>query len=276
MAEKKIGVEKDQVEMSFLEHLEILRWHILRAVVAIMVFSIVAFVNKSFVFDTVLLACKDIDFWTYEMLCQLSDLLSLGETLCVQELNFILISTEMPAQFSLHLWVSIISGFIIAFPYIMWEMWRFLKPALRNNEKKYSQGAVFATSVLFLLGILFGYYLIAPLSVNFLGNYSVSEIVENKITISSFISTVTTVTISCGLVFELPILVYFFTKLGLLTPDIMRKYRKHALVGTLILSAIITPPDMMSQILVCLPLLLLYELSVKVSHVVAKKNNTPT
>lgn len=276
MAVKEIQAKSEQAEMSFLEHLEILRWHLLRAVIAILIFTIVAFVNKSFVFDTVLLACKDVDFWTYKVLCQLSELLRMGETLCVQELNFILISTEMPAQFSMHLWTSIIAGFIIAFPYIMWEMWSFLKPALRQNEKKYSRGAVFATSVLFLLGVLFGYYLIAPLSVNFLGNYSVSEIVENKISISSFISTVTTVTISCGLVFELPIIVYFFTKLGLLTPDTMRKYRKHALVGTLILSAIITPPDMMSQVLVCLPLLLLYELSVRVSHVVMKKNKAST
>lgn len=276
MAVNQIGENSEQGEMSFLEHLEILRWHILRAVVAILVFTVVAFVNKSFVFDTVILASKDADFWTYRMLCALSELLNLGEVLCVTELDFVLINTTMPGQFSMHLWTSFVAGFIIAFPYVMWELWRFLKPALRSKEKRYSQGAVLATSVLFLIGVLFGYYMIAPLSINFLGGYKVSELIENKITISSFISTVTTVTLSCGLVFELPIIVFFFSKLGLLTPEAMRKYRKHALVATLVLSAIITPPDLMSQVLVSMPLLLLYEISIRISHAVVKKSNAST
>jgi sec-independent protein translocase protein TatC len=272
MAVKQIGNENQEGDMSFLDHLEVLRWHLIRAVIAILVFTIVAFTNKAFVFDSVILACKDSNFWTYRMLCKLSDLLNLGDVLCVTDLDFEIIVVEMSGQFSMHLWGSFVAGLIIAFPYIMWELWRFLRPALRTNEKKYSQGAVFFTSFLFILGVLFGYYMIAPLSVNFLGGYQVSEIVNNRISLNSFISTVTTVTLACGLVFELPVVVYFFAKLGLLTPETMRKYRKHALVAVLVLSAVITPPDLMSQVLVSFPLLLLYEVGIRICRIVVKKS----
>ena len=172
---------------------------------------------------------------------------------------------NMSGQFSTHIISSLISGFIIAFPYVFWELWRFIQPALHQGEQKHAKGVVFYTSFLFLLGVLFGYYMVAPLSVQFLGNYQVSTQVANQINLNSFISTVTTVCLSNGIIFQLPVVVYFLSKLGIVTPNILRTYRKHALVGVLILSAIITPPDIMSQVLVSFPLLILYEISIKIS-----------
>lgn len=173
-------------------------------------------------------------------------------------------------QFSTHITTSIFAGFIIAFPYVLWEIWRFISPALHSNENSMAKGVVFFSSILFLIGILFGYYVIAPLSINFLGSYQVSSSVANQINLSSFVSTVTTVSFANGIIFELPILVYFLTKIGLLTPDFMRVYRKHSMVVILILSAIITPPDITSQVLVSLPLIILYEFSIKISERVIK------
>ena len=179
----------------------------------------------------------------------------------------------MSGQFSAHITTSIFAGFIVAFPYIFWEFWRFISPAFYSNEVKLARGVVFFSSALFLVGILFGYYVIAPLSINFLGSYQVSSLVANQINLSSFISTVTTVCLANGIIFELPILVYFLTKVGLLTPEFMRIYRKHAMVVTLILSAIITPPDITSQVLVAFPLMILYEFSIKISSRVVKNRN---
>jgi len=177
----------------------------------------------------------------------------------------------MSGQFTNHIFVSAIAGFIIAFPYVFWEIWRFVKPALYNKESKHARGVVFFSSLLFMSGILFGYYVIAPLAVNFLGSYQVSELVANQINLSSYITTVASISFACGVVFELPIITYFLTKVGILTPEFMKTYRKHALVITLILSAIITPPDVISQVLVAMPLLLLYEVSIVVSRIVIKK-----
>ena len=176
----------------------------------------------------------------------------------------------MAGQFSTHVWVSLIAGFILAFPYVLYEVWRFVKPGLHRSERKYSRGIIFFASLLFMLGVLFGYYLIVPLSVQFLGSYTVSAEVTNLIDLNSFITTVSTVTLSTGLIFELPILVYFLAKIGVITPDWMRKYRRHAFVVTLILAAIITPPDISSQVLVAFPIVLLYELSIKICARVVK------
>jgi sec-independent protein translocase protein TatC len=179
----------------------------------------------------------------------------------------------MSGQFSAHITSSIYAGFIISFPYVFWEFWRFIVPALKDGETKMATGVVFFSSALFMFGILFGYFVIAPLSVNFLGSYQVSETVANQISLSSFVSTVTTVSFANGIIFELPVVVYFLTKLGFLTPDFMRVYRKHAMVLTLMLSAIITPPDITSQVLVSFPLIILYELSIRISHSVISKQN---
>lgn len=262
----------EKAEMSFLEHLEALRWHLMRAVIAVLTLAIILFFYREIVFDNFLFAPKHPDFWTYRMLCLLSDYLEMGDALCIRELPFELINTELSGQFTMHIWVSFVAGFILAAPYVLWEIWRFIKPALHEKERKYSRGVVFFSTLLFFAGVLFGYYVIVPLSINFLGSYQVSADVKNMIAMDSFVSTVTTITFASGIVFELPIVIYFLTQIGLMTPQFMRTYRKHAMVIILIVAAVITPsPDVTSQLLVAFPLYLLYELSIFVSMYVVKK-----
>lgn len=265
-------------DMSFIQHLEVLRFHLMRSAVAIVVFSVLAFISKSFLFDVVIFGPKKPDFWTFKMLCRLSDYLALNfpsvvtdpSALCIGQNFPPLQNISMSGQFSTHIMVSMISGLIIAFPYVLWELWRFIKPGLESNEVKYARGLVFWGSILFISGVLFGYYLIAPLSVNFFVNYSISGDVLNNFTLSTFITTVTTVVLAAGFVFELPLIVYFLSKVGVVTPTFLRTYRKHFVVVALILSAIITPPDIFSQILVTIPLMFLYELSIRISGRVSR------
>ncbi|MFT5481208.1 MAG: sec-independent protein translocase protein TatC [Bacteroidia bacterium] len=255
---------QEEGEMSFLEHLEVLRWHLVRSVSAIFIVAIAAFIAKDFMFDTLLLGPKSGDFWTYRMLCKYLNLL------CMEEMPFDLINISMSGQFTTHIMVSMIAGFVFAFPYIVFEVWRFVKPGLHSTERKYANGMVFYVSLLFMLGVLFGYYFIAPLSVNFLGSYQVSETIRNQIDLNSYFSTIATLVLASGIVFELPILIYFLTKIGVVTPALLRQYRKHAIVGILLLSALITPPDVSSQVLVFFPLMLLYEVSIWVSALVLR------
>lgn len=272
--EEKVKSKKEQkVEktMSFWDHLDELRMHIIRSILAVVVLAFIAFLNRAFIFDQVILAPSTSDFATNRALCWFGDILSLP-SICMGEMKLTIININMSGQFLTHMYISLVTGFIFAFPYILWEIWRFVRPAMYENEKKYSQGGVFISTLLFLLGILFSYYLIVPLTINFLGTYQVSERVLNQISLNSYISTVVSVTFAVGVVFELPILVYFLTKIGLLTPQFMRKNRKYMYVGLLILAAIITPPDMFSQILVVLPLIGLYEFSIGVSKRMYKKN----
>lgn len=257
-------------EMSFLQHLEILRWHLVRSTVAILLGASVAFISKSILFDVIIFGPKQPDFVTYRLFCELTEWLTGTGLMCLTEMPFQILNTKMAGQFSTHIWVSLIAGFILAFPYVIWEIWRFIKPGLHDSEKKYSRGVLFFASILFILGVLFGYYLISPLSIQFLGTYTVSSDVTNLIDLNSYITTVSTVTLATGLIFELPIIVYFLAKIGLLTPEWMRTYRKHAFVVILILSAIITPPDISSQVLVCLPIIGLYEISIKICARVVK------
>jgi len=263
-------MENKQKEMSFLQHLEVLRWHLVRSSIVILVFMTIAFFNKHFLFDVIIFGPKSVDFFTYKMLCKISEALSLGDSLCLTEMPFVLINISMPGQFTTHIWVSLIAGLICAMPYLLWELWKFVKPGLYSSEKKYARGVVFFSSCLFMTGILFGYYIITPISVNFLGSYQISESITNTINLGSYISTVSLITFACGILFELPIVVYFLTKIGILTPDIMRTYRRHALIATLLLSAVITPPDISSQILVTIPIVILYEISIRISLVVIK------
>jgi sec-independent protein translocase protein TatC len=260
---KQIGEEKE--EQSFLDHLEVLRWHLIRSAIAVLLFTTLAFIFPDILFDKIIFAAKDPSFATYRFFCWLSETIHFGEALCIDDMPFELMNINMSGQFSTHIVSSVVAGFVIAFPYIFWEIWRFVKPALHTGEEKYSKGVVFYTSLLFIVGVLFGYYGVAPLSVQFLGNYQVSSQVANQINLNSYISTVTTVCLANGIVFLLPVLIYFLSKLGLITPTFLRQYRKHALVILMILAAIITPPDIMSLLLVTLPLMLLYEVSIKVS-----------
>jgi sec-independent protein translocase protein TatC len=259
-------------EMSFLEHLEVMRWHLLRSIAAIVILALVAFVFKEIVFDKIILAPKEPPFPTNRWLCQLGEILGL-ERICINQNPFTLQTVKMAEQFSMHIIVSLVAGIVVAFPYIFWEFWRFIIPALYDKEKNTAQGAVFFTSLLFILGVLFGYYIISPLSVNFLGNYKVSESVISAPTLRSYVQTITSVVLAAGLVFQLPILVYFLSKVGLVTPDFLKKYRRHSLVLIVTLSAIITPPDVFSQVLVALPLMVLYEIGIAISKRIMKQQD---
>lgn len=270
-ANTKKEIPKEEKVMTFWDHLDELRWHIMRSLIAIVVLAIVAFFNREIIFDQIILAPSSSEFISNRVLCQLGDWLSIN-AICIKDMKLEIINIKMSGQFLAHMYISLVVGFILAFPYILWEIWRFIKPAMKETERKYSSGGVFISSVLFLMGILFSYFLIVPLTVNFLGTYHVSESVNNQISLSSYISTVVSVTFAVGLVFELPILVYFLTKIGMLTPDFMKRNRKYMYVIMLILSAIITPPDMFSQILVVFPLIILYEFSIGVSNRIYKKS----
>ncbi|NKI26318.1 twin-arginine translocase subunit TatC [Arenibacter sp. 6A1] len=258
-------------EMSFLDHLEELRWHIIRSVFAIVIIATVAFLMKDFVFGTIIFGPMNPEFPTYDIFCSLSQKLGFNEAFCNTEPAFTVQSRQMSEQFSAHIWTSIWAGFILGFPYILYEMWKFISPGLYDNEKQNARGFIAIASFLFFNGVLFGYYIVAPLSINFLGSYSISETVVREIDLSSYISTVRAAVIACGLIFELPIIIYFLTKIGLVTPEILRKYRKMALVVVLILSAIITPPDVASQIIVAVPILILYQISIYISKIVLKR-----
>lgn len=251
-------------EMSFWEHLEDLRGTLVRSVAGIMVFSVVAFLNRNVIFDQVILAPKDSDFITNVLLCKLGKLLSL-QSLCIDDLSLQIINIQMSGQFMIHLYASMAVGFVLASPYIVYQFWKFIVPALKPEERKYSRRAVFVISFLFIAGVLFSYFVIVPLTINFLGTYQVSEFVENRISLQSYISTVISVTMGVGIVFELPVLIYFLARVGLVNSSFLRKNRKYMLIIILIIAAIITPPDVFSQILVSIPLLALYELSIYIA-----------
>lgn len=258
-------------EMSFLQHLEELRWHLVRALIAVMVGATLAFIFPEILFDKILFGPSHPDFITYTWLCRLGDTLGM-KSLCISALPFEnFLNIKMSAQFTWYIWGSLIAGFIIAFPYVIWEIWRFVKPALHTNEKKGATGLVFYISLLFLLGVSFGYFLLTPLTLNFLGNFSVMSKVESKFLFTDYISTVLNVTLGCGIVFELPVLIYFLAKIGLVSPKFLKRYRRHAIVIILILAAIITPPDVASQLLVALPLYILYEIGIVIAKRVYKE-----
>ena len=262
----------DPNEMSFLDHLEDLRWHILRSFIAILIVGIGAFIFKDFIFDKIIFGPKDINFPTYKILCTISNFIGLDDSFCINELPFRVQSRTVSGQFSAHIWTSIAAGFIIAFPYVLYQFWSFISPGLYQNEKKYARGFIFVSSLLFFIGVIFGYYVVCPLSINFLGNYSVSNEVFNDFDLNSYIGLVRASVLASGLIFELPIIIYFLTKVGLVNPEILIKYRKFALVGVLILAAVITPPDVASQIIVAIPIVILYQISIYISRIVTKNN----
>lgn len=261
----------DEKEMSFLDHLEELRWRLVKSSASILVFGIIAFISKKYIFDVILFGPRSSDFITYRGFCWLSNQIGMGDKLCMGNVAISVQNIDMSGQFSTHIMVSIVAGFIIAFPFVLYQMWAFLKPGLKKKERDSAKGIVFFSSSLFFMGVLFGYYVISPLSLQFLGSYRVSDEVISSIKLGSYISTLVSITLSTGLVFQLPILVFFLTKIGLITPEFLKTYRKHALVAVLILAAIITPPDITSQVLVALPIMVLYELSIIISRRVINK-----
>ncbi|MFC2186631.1 twin-arginine translocase subunit TatC [Peijinzhouia sedimentorum] len=257
-------------DMSFLDHLEELRWHLVRSLGAILVFAIAAFMAKSFVWHSVILAPSRIDFWTYEMLCVMAEKLN-TPVLCIEQLPFTIQSRQMTGQFTMHITSSMVIGIILAFPYAFWELWKFISPGLYDKEKNAARGATFFVSILFIAGISFGYYIITPLSVNFLSNYQVDPSVLNEFDITSYVSTLSMIVLASGMMFQLPVVVYFFTQAGFVTPQLMRSFRRHSIVVIFVLAAIITPPDVFSQILISIPLLVLYEISIYISAGVLKR-----
>ena len=262
--------KKNVNEMTFLDHLEDLRWHLIRATLSIMIVATVAFIFSRAIFRDIIFAPLDMSFPTYKLLCESATYFNVVTSFCGEKMPMIIQSRTMAGQFSADIWTSIYAGFVIAFPYVIYQFWKFISPGLHENERKHSRGFIIITSLLFLLGVLFGYYIVTPLSINFLANYSISELVENQIDIDSYIGLVRSSSLASGLVFELPIIIYFLTKIGLVTPEFLRKYRKYALVIVLIISAIITPPDIASQVIVAIPILVLYQISIYISAIVVR------
>lgn len=271
VSSKKNKNQEPPVEMSFWDHLDALRGHLFRSAIAVLVFSIAAFFNREFIFDKVILAPKESNFISNQLLCRLGTWLHI-DGLCFDNFNIQIINLNLSGQFSTHMSISFFTGLILAFPYVIWEIWRFLKPALYANERRYTRGAVFIMSALFLIGVLFSYFLIVPLTLNFFGTYKVSDMIANQISLSSYISTLVSVVFSVGIVFELPVFVYFLTKVGIVTPEFLKRTRKYMIVIILTIAAIITPPDILSQILVSIPLFALYEVSILVSSRISKKS----
>ena len=262
MANKTLG------EMSFLDHLEELRWLLVRSTIAIIIMACVTYFISDYLFDVIIFGPTRPSFFTYTFFCDLSHRLGFAESICITEMPFIIQNTEMEGQVNVFVWMCVLAGFILSFPYILWEVWKFIGPALYEKEKKNARVFIFTSSLLFFLGVLFGYYVVIPMSVNFVATFTVSDVVKNQFTLDSYIGMVKTSILASGLFFELPIIIYFLTKLDLVTPEFLRKYWKYAVVIILIVAAIVTPPDVVSQTIVAIPMLLIYEVSILISKIV--------
>jgi sec-independent protein translocase protein TatC len=267
MARKK----SDPNNMSFLDHLEELRWCLIRSIVAILIGAVVAGIFTDFIFETIIFGPKKADFVTYEFFCNVGQFFGINSDFCNPEFGFKVQSKEMSDEFSAHIWTSILVGFVIAFPYVLWQVWRFIAPGLKSTEKKYSTGFILVCSLLFFTGVIFGYFVIAPLSVHFMVTYNLSDQITPEPSLSSYIAYIRASILASGLLFELPVIIYFLTKIGLATPAGLRKNRKFALVIVLIIAAVITPPDVASQVIVAIPVLVLYEISIFISAYVLRK-----
>jgi sec-independent protein translocase protein TatC len=257
--------KKTSGEMSFLDHLEELRWILVRSTAAILIGGIVAFIFSGYIFDHIIFAPKDGNFITYRFFCELANKYDLDKSFCVTDIPFKLINRDMEGQLNTDIWTSITAGFIMVFPFILYQVWKFISPALYERERRMAVWFIISTSLLFFLGVLFGYFLIMPLSINFLANYQISKLVQNNIDIDSYLSLIKTTVIACGLVFEMPIIIYFLAKIGLVTASFLRNYRRYAYVIILIIAAVVTPPDVVSQTIVTIPLVILYEASILIA-----------
>lgn len=260
---KKRGISPNG-EMSFLDHLEALRWHLIRSMLGILVAAIVVFINAEWIYDHIIIAPTHSDFISYRWLCSLGK--SIGtDSLCLKDINLSLQNTEMSGQFMLSFSSSLMIGFIVAFPYVFWEFWRFLKPALKAEELKHARGIVLWSSLLFAIGVVFGYLVLAPFTINFFANYQLSADIKNIFTIKNYYESLSDMVLGMGIVFELPIAVFFLSRLGILTPRLMRKQRRYAVIILIFLAEIITPPDWFSWLLVFIPVYTLYEISIGIS-----------
>ena len=265
----------NEKQMGFLDHLEELRSRLFKAMFAIFIGAGVLFVKKDWVFDMILFGPRNPDFFSFKMWCKLSELIGAGDKLCVSEIKYELINISMLGNFTAHIMVSLVGGIIVVFPYLMFQVWGFVKPALKDSERKSIRGLGFASSLLFFAGVAFGYWGIVPLSLQFLGGYEIGDVAA-RIAVMSYVKTVAAIALASGLIFQLPVVVYFLARAGIVTPEILKSYRKHALVGILIVAAIITPPDLTSQILVSIPVLFLYEIGILIARRQERKRKRET
>lgn len=272
MALDQLDIDRHEEHMTFLEHLEALRWHILRALVAIFIGAVAAGLNGTFIFDKILLGPTQTDFWTFRKICELSQYIYGNNQICVDQMEFVVKTVKVTEQFYQHMMIAMLGGVVIALPYIVYEIYRFVRPALKANERKYSGLAIFTASSMFFLGVLFGYYILSPISINFLGNYTLSEVIQKEFTVTSIVSLVTMLTVGSGIIFELPLVIYLLAKVGLVTAKTLASYRKVALVVILVVSAIITPPDVASQVILSIPILGLYEVGILIAKRVERNN----
>ncbi|MBA4299203.1 sec-independent protein translocase protein TatC [Algoriphagus alkaliphilus] len=263
-------VQEEEEGMSFLDHLEALRFHLLRSVAAVLVFTVIAFLAKNIVFGIIILGPSKVDFFTYRVLCDIANSFNVP-ALCIDDLPFTIQSRQMTGQFSMHMTSSLVVGFIVAFPYVFWEFWRFISPGLYDKEKNAARGAVFFVSFLFFLGASFGYYILAPLSINFLSNYQLDPSILNEFDISSYVTTLVMLVLASAIMFQLPVVIYFLSMSGIVTSKMLKAYRKHSIVVILIISAIITPPDVISQLLISMPIMVLYEVGISIAKRLEKK-----
>lgn len=270
MFEEPEAANSNEKEMSFFDHLEELRWHVIRVLSSIAVFGLIAFFMKSTVM-AIILGPMQPDFLTYEKFCELSHFVGLGDRGCITPAQFTLEFRNLPDAFFLHLKVSFFIGLIFSFPYLLWELWRFISPGLYDHERNQTRGIVLFGSVLFLTGAAFGYFFLAPFGVNFFANYTLADVIVKDFTIESYISIVTSVTFAAGMLFELPIVILLLAKIGVLSSSILREYRRHAFVAVLIVSAILTPADPFSQVFVSIPVYFLYEFSILLAEREEKK-----
>ncbi len=262
----------EEAEMGFFDHIEVLRWHLVRSVIAIALLAIVFFLNSGFVFDQLLFGPTKDGFITYKVLCNIAAKFHLPETLCIGGMKVQLMNTELFGQFITQLKTAFVLGFIVAFPYILWELWRFVRPALMESEAKKVGAVIFGCSIFFFVGIAFSYFIIVPFSVNFAFSYVVSEQIDNRITLENYISFFTMMCLGIGLIFELPMIAIVLARFGILTAATMKAFRRHSIVVILIVAAIITPsPDVFTQMLVAIPMYFLFELSIFAAARVEKR-----
>jgi sec-independent protein translocase protein TatC len=256
---------EEEKSMSFLDHLEELRWRLVRCAIALVIVSVSLAFFLEWIMSTVFLSMTSPDFPTYKWLC------SNFNIFCIDKIPMEVISTQMGAQFSYAIYMCFMGGIVITSPFIFYQLWSFVKPGLKKNEKKMARGMVFYVSILFLCGIAFGYFIVAPMSVQFFGTFQITKGIKNTFNLASFMSTIISSIFFTGLFFLLPLVSYLLTKIGLISSGFLKKFRKHAIVVVLILAAVITPPDILSQVIVSLPILLLYEIGIFVSKRVEKK-----
>ncbi len=255
-----------------MDHLEALRWHLVRSAVVVLVLSIGSFIFMDFIFNTIIMGPKHIDFWTYRQMCRLGEMMGMAERMCPKELKFTLMNTTMAGQFMQHIKLSFTVGIAVAFPYVGWELWRFFSPALNGREKRLAAYLIAPVILFFLTGMLFGYYVLTPMTIQFLANYMLSPDIANNITLDSYLSTLTLTCLSTAVIFELPMIILLMASLNLVTVRLLRKGRKMAIIIILVLAAVLTPsPDPQSQMLLAVPFYALYELSIWVAYGVERR-----